>query len=50
MVDRLKAAGVEATLVTFDNAGHGFKGDDAKKAEGLMVEFFDKHLHPQPLK
>lgn len=44
MVDRLKAAGVEASLFTLDGAGHGFKGEDAVKADRAMIEFFDAHL------
>jgi acetyl esterase/lipase len=44
MVDRLKAAAVEAELLTLDGAGHGFRGDDAVKADKAMFEFFDKHF------
>ncbi len=44
MVDKLKAAGVEAELMTLDGAGHGFGGEDAKKADAAMFAFFDKHL------
>jgi acetyl esterase/lipase len=44
MYDRLKAAEVEAELVTLDGAGHGFKGTDAEKAEKAMMEWFDKRL------
>ncbi|MEO6784987.1 MAG: prolyl oligopeptidase family serine peptidase, partial [Chthoniobacteraceae bacterium] len=46
MVDRLKACAVEASLLTMEGAGHGFKGADAEKAEKAMIEFFDKHLKP----
>jgi acetyl esterase/lipase len=42
--DKLKAAEVEAQLLTLQGAGHGFKGDDAKKAEAAMVAWFDGHL------
>jgi acetyl esterase/lipase len=42
--DRLKAAEVEVQLLTLPSAGHGFKGDDAKKAEAVMFDWFDKHL------
>jgi dipeptidyl aminopeptidase/acylaminoacyl peptidase len=41
---RLKAAEVEAELLTLDGAGHGFKGADAEKAEKAMLAFFDKHI------
>ncbi|MBS0263378.1 MAG: alpha/beta hydrolase [Planctomycetes bacterium] len=44
IIDRLKAADVEAELLTLPGAGHGFKGDDAVKAEQALVTFFDKHL------
>ena len=42
--DKLKASEVEVELLTLEGAGHGFKGDDAVKAEKAMLEFFDKHL------
>jgi acetyl esterase/lipase len=44
LVDKLKAATVEAELITLDGAGHGFKGADAEKAEKALFEFFDKKL------
>lgn len=44
LVDRLKAAQVEAELLTLDGAGHGFKGADAEKAEKALMAFFDRHL------
>jgi acetyl esterase/lipase len=44
LVDRLKAAGVEAELLTLPGAGHGFKGKDAETAEKALIAFFDKHL------
>jgi acetyl esterase/lipase len=44
IVERLKAAGVEADLLTLEGAGHGFKGKDAETAEKAMIEFFDKKL------
>jgi acetyl esterase/lipase len=44
IVDKLKAADVEAELLTMEGAGHGFKGEDAAKAEKAMIAFFDKHL------
>jgi acetyl esterase/lipase len=46
LVDRLKASMVEAELLTLPGAGHGFKKDDAKKADEAMLAFFDKHLKP----
>jgi acetyl esterase/lipase len=47
MRDRLQSCGVEVELLTLTGAGHGFKGDDAKKAEGAMMAFFEKHLKGQ---
>ncbi len=44
LVDKLKAAGVEAELLKLEGAGHGFKGKDAETAEKAMIAFFDKHL------
>ncbi len=44
IVDELKAAEVEAELLTLEGAGHGFKGEDADKADKAMLAFFDKHL------
>jgi acetyl esterase/lipase len=44
IVEKLKAAGVEAELLTLVGAGHGFKGKDAETAEKAMIAFFEKHL------
>lgn len=44
LIDRLKAADVEAELLTLQGAGHGFKGADAERAEAALLEFFDKRL------
>jgi acetyl esterase/lipase len=44
IVDRLKAADVEAELLTLEGAGHGFKGKDAETAEKAMLAFFTRHL------
>ncbi len=44
LIDKLKAATVEAELLTLEGAGHGFKGADAEKAEKALFEYFDKHL------
>ena len=44
LVDKLKAATVEAELLTLEGAGHGFKGADAEKAEQALFEYFDKRL------
>jgi dipeptidyl aminopeptidase/acylaminoacyl peptidase len=47
LVEKLKAADVEAELLTLPGAGHGFKGEDAARAEQALVEFFDKQLKGQ---
>lgn len=44
IVDRLRAAQVEARLFTLEGAGHGFKGEDSVRAEAEMLSFFDAHL------
>jgi acetyl esterase/lipase len=44
LVDRLRAAQVEAELILVEGAGHGFKGEDALRAEAAMMTFFDRHL------
>jgi len=44
MRDRLHSCGVEVELMTFEGAGHGFKGADAEKAEKATIAFFEKHL------
>lgn len=44
MVEKLKAASVEAELLTLEGAGHGFRGKDAETAEKAMIAFFDRHL------
>ena len=44
LVDRLRAAGVEAELLTLEGAGHGFRGEDAGQAEKALFAFFAKHL------
>ncbi len=44
IVDKLKAAGVDAELLTLEGAGHGFKGTDAEKADKALFEYFKNHL------
>jgi dipeptidyl aminopeptidase/acylaminoacyl peptidase len=43
---RMKDAGVECELVTLEGAGHGFSGEDAKKADEAMFRWFAKYLKP----
>jgi acetyl esterase/lipase len=42
--DRLQACGVEVELVTFEGAGHGFKGADVEKAEQALFGFLERRL------
>lgn len=44
LIDRLKAAEVPAELLTLPGAGHGFKGEDAQKADAALFTYFDKQL------
>jgi len=44
LVDRLKAAGVEAELLALEGAGHGFRDADARRAEEATLAFFNRHL------
>jgi acetyl esterase/lipase len=44
MHDRLKACGVPVELLTLEDAGHGFKGADAERAERATLDFFDRQL------
>lgn len=42
--DRMKAAGVPVEMLALEGAGHGFKGEDAQKAEAAMLAFFERYL------
>ena len=44
MRDRLKAADCDVELVTLEGAGHGFKGDDLKRANEAASAFLLKKL------
>jgi acetyl esterase/lipase len=44
MFDRLQAADVEAQLLELEDAGHGFTGADAERAEHALFDWFDKYL------
>ncbi|WDQ19060.1 alpha/beta hydrolase family protein [Rhodopirellula sp. P2] len=41
-------ANVETKLIEFENAGHGFGGEDAKQATDAMVDWFVTHLTEKP--
>lgn len=47
LIEKMKAADVDAELLTLPGAGHGFKGDDAVKADQALLAFFDKRLKPK---
>jgi dienelactone hydrolase len=47
LIEKMKAAGAAAELVTLTGAGHGFRGADAERAETSMVEWFDRYLRPK---
>ncbi len=44
MHDRLKSTGIDVEILTLQGAGHGFKGEDAARAESAAIAFLDKHL------
>jgi acetyl esterase/lipase len=48
MGDRLSACGVDVEMLTLPGAGHGFRGEDAQKAEAAMLAFFSKRLMTEP--
>lgn len=50
LVERLHAATVEAKLLRFEGAGHGFKGITRREAETARLAFFNRHLSkPTPV-
>jgi len=44
MSDALTKAGVPSRLLTVENAGHGFFGEDAKRVNAAMVAWFEQYL------
>jgi acetyl esterase/lipase len=44
LVDKLKAATVDAELLTLEGAGHGFKGADAERADKALFDYFQSRL------
>jgi acetyl esterase/lipase len=44
LIDKLKAATVDAKLLTLEGAGHGFKGADAETADKALFEYFESRL------
>ncbi|MCC6539291.1 MAG: alpha/beta hydrolase fold domain-containing protein [Bryobacterales bacterium] len=43
---RLQEASVEAAMETMLDAGHGFRGADAERAEARLMLWFDRYLKP----
>lgn len=48
MLLAMQAARVPVQLLTLEGAGHGFEGDASKEAANAAVDWFTKHLVPQP--
>lgn len=48
MCEALKGKGVACELLTIEGAGHGFRGDDAKRSADAWVAWFEKHLVKSP--
>jgi acetyl esterase/lipase len=44
--EKMKTVGASHTLIVFQGQGHGFGGEDGKKAWDATWEFFDKQLKP----
>jgi dipeptidyl aminopeptidase/acylaminoacyl peptidase len=42
--DALKKSNVKTDFITIPGAGHGFRGDDAKRARQLTVSWFEQTL------
>ncbi|MEZ5355717.1 MAG: alpha/beta hydrolase fold domain-containing protein [Bryobacteraceae bacterium] len=43
---KLHEAGVATEIETIHDAGHGFRGADAVRAESRLIEWFDRYLKP----
>lgn len=44
LIAKLKTSGVAAELLLLEGAGHGFKGEDAARADKAMLDFFSQQL------
>ena len=40
----LTKAGVPASFIRIEGAGHGFEGADLERASAAMVQWFERHL------
>ena len=49
LVERLRAAGVEAEMETIAEGAHGFKGADEERALARTIDFFNRKLKPKLL-
>jgi acetyl esterase/lipase len=47
LYDRMQADDAPVELLTLEGAGHGFQGDDARRANEAMFAFLDKYLKNQ---
>jgi len=47
LYERMQAADVAVEMLTLENAGHGFQGEDAQRAEQAMFDFLDRMLRPE---
>jgi acetyl esterase/lipase len=47
LYDKMKATACDVELITFEGAGHGFRGDDAKRADDALIAYFEKKLKPR---
>ena len=44
MYAALTKAGVPASFIRIEGAGHGFEGADLRRANAAMVQWFERHL------
>ncbi|MDT8429057.1 MAG: alpha/beta hydrolase [Pseudomonadales bacterium] len=44
MFAELQTKGIESNFITLPGAGHGFRGEDARKAAAARLAWFEKHL------
>ena len=47
MFDALKAHDIPSEFMILEGAGHGFRGEDARRASEAMVAWFEKYLLAQ---
>jgi dipeptidyl aminopeptidase/acylaminoacyl peptidase len=42
--EAMRKVGAQHTVLAIEGSGHGFRGEDAQRAEAATFEFFDRHL------